>query len=74
MNKKKKLVLKKHRKNKARIRFIMQEMVLKKKVGSIESAAKKPTVKKVTAKKVTAKKATAKKATAKKKTSSKKTK
>ena len=61
MNKKKKLVLKKHRKNKARIRSIMQEMALKKKAGSAESAAKKPAAKKPTAKKPTAKKPAAKK-------------
>ena len=36
MNKKKKVVLKKHRKNKARIRSLMQNMVSKKKTGLIE--------------------------------------
>ena len=51
MNKKKKLVLKKHRKNKARIRSKMQEMVLKKKAVTDEPAVKKPAAKKPAAKK-----------------------
>ena len=51
MNKKKKLVLKKHRKNKARIRSKIQEMALKKKAVSAEPAAKKPAAKKPAAKK-----------------------
>ena len=63
MNKKKKVVLKKHRKNKARIRSLMQNMVSKKKTVSVETAAKKTVAKKTTAKKPTAKKPVAKKKT-----------
>ena len=51
MNKKKKVVLKKHRKNKARIRSLMQNMVSKKKTVSVETAAKKTTAKKPVGKK-----------------------
>ena len=61
MNKKKKVVLKKHRKNKARIRSLMQNMVSKKKTVSVETVAKKTVAKKTTAKKPVAKKKTTEK-------------
>ena len=56
MNKKKKVVLKKHRKNKARIRSLTQEMVSKKNTVSVETSAKKTTAKKPVAKKKTTEK------------------
>ena len=52
MNKKKKLVLKKHRKNKARIKSLKQNSYAKKSEELLKSTdAKKPTVKKPAAKK-----------------------
>jgi len=57
MNKKKKLVLKKHRKNKARIKSLKQNSYAKKSEEFLKSTdAKKPTAKKPTAKKPAAKK------------------
>ena len=57
MNKKKKLVLKKHRKNIARIKSLKQNSYAKKSEESLKSKdAKKPVVKKRTAKKPVAKK------------------
>ena len=67
MNKKKKLVLKKHRKNKARIKSLKQNSYAKKSeellksTDAKKSAAKKPAAKKPVAKKPATKKSAAKK-------------
>jgi len=72
MNKKKKLVLKKHRKNKARIKSLKQNSYAKKSeellksTDAKKSVAKKPVAKKPVAKKPVAKKPAAKKSAAKK--------
>ena len=67
MNKKKKLVLKKHRKNKARIKSLKQNSYAKKSEELLKSTdAKKPAAKKPAAKKPAAKKPAAKKPAAKK--------
>ena len=67
MNKKKKLVLKKHRKNKARIKSLKQNSYAKKSEELLKSTdAKKPVAKKPVAKKSVAKKPVAKKPAAKK--------
>ena len=67
MNKKKKLVLKKHRKNKARIKSLKQNSYAKKSEELLKSTdAKKPVAKKPVAKKPVAKKPVAKKPAAKK--------
>ena len=62
MNKKKKLVLKKHRKNKERIKSLKQNSYAKKSGELLKSTdAKKPAAKKPAAKKPAAKKPAAKK-------------
>ena len=62
MNKKKKLVLKKHRKNKARIKSLKQNSYAKKSEELLKSTdAKKLVAKKPVAKKPAAKKSAAKK-------------
>ena len=62
MNKKKKLVLKKHRKNKARIKSLKQNSYAKKSEELLKSTdAKKPVTKKPVTKKPVAKKPAAKK-------------
>ena len=67
MNKKKKLVLKKHRKNRSRIKSLRQNSIANKSEKlSISSEPKKPVAKKPVAKKPAAKKPAAKKPAAKK--------
>ena len=76
MNKKQKLVARKHRKNKERIKSLKQASVAiasKKLVTKMEEKVQKVSAKKTTAKKpATKKKTTAKKPAAKKKTTAKK--
>ena len=67
MNKKKKLVLKKHRKNKARIKSLKQNSYAKKSENLLKPTdAKKPVAKKPASKKPVAKKLATKKPAAKK--------
>ena len=67
MNKKKKLVLKKHRKNKARIKSLKQNSYAKKSENLLKPLdAKKPVAKKPASKKPVAKKPVAKKLATKK--------
>ena len=78
MNKKQRLVAKKHRKNKTRIKALRQAAIsagnkVEKKTSSKVVAAKKPVTKKTPAKKVTAKKKSTKKVTVKKKVTKKPT-